>query len=201
MVLNEFQLNEDPTGVPLQKLTLDEFLDWEAQQADRHEFYDGEVFAMVGAPYRHHLVIQNLMVHLRTHLKGSSCVVVTETMKAQVAKGKGEGILYPDLMVTCGKPLAAGDDIVSDPVLVVEVLSPSTKGYDQRQKFALYRSNPSVREYALIDPATHEVEVFTLTEKGEWLLTDQTAREALTFRSIDCTLPMTQVFEGVEREK
>jgi Uma2 family endonuclease len=188
-------------GLPLQRLTLAEFLAWEKQQPDRHEFYDGEVFAMVGAPYRHHLVIQNLLVHLRTHLKGSACIVVTETMKAQVAKGKGEGILYPDLMVTCGKPLAAGDDIVTDPVLVVEVLSPSTKGYDQRQKFALYRSNPSVREYALIDPATHEVEVFTLTEKGEWLLTDQTAREALTFRSIDCTLPMTQVFEGVEREK
>ncbi len=188
-------------GLPLEKLTLEEFLVWEGQQADRHEFHDGEVFAMVGAPDRHHLVIQNLLVHIRTHLKGSSYIVVTATMKAQVAKGKGEGILYPDLMVTCGKPLAAGDDIVTDPVLVVEVLSPNTKGYDQRQKFALYRSNPEVREYALIDPATHEVEVFTLTDKGEWLLTDQTGLVALTFRSIDCTLAMTQVFDGVEREK
>jgi Uma2 family endonuclease len=122
-------------------------------------------------------------------------------MRAQVAKGKGEGIFYPDLMVTCGKPLAAGDDIVTDPMLVIEVLSPSTKGYDQRQKFALCRCNPAVREYALVDPPTHEVEVFTLTEKGEWLFTDQTGRVALTLRSIDYTLPMDQVFEGVEREK
>jgi Uma2 family endonuclease len=188
-------------GLSLPKMTLDAFLVWEAQQPDRHEFYNGEVFAMVGAPYRHHLVIQNLLVNLRIHLKGSPCIVVTETMKAQVATGKGEGILYPDVMVTCGRPLAGGDDIVTDPVLVIEVLSPSTKGYDQRQKFALYRSNPALREYALIDPATHEVEVFTLTDKGEWVLSDQTGRVGLTLRSIDYTLAMDQVFEGVEREE
>jgi Uma2 family endonuclease len=188
-------------GLSLPKMTLKEFLAWESKQADRHEFYNGEVFAMVGAPYRHHLVIQNLLVSLRNHLKGSGCVVVTETMKAQVATGKGDGILYPDVMVTCGKPLVGGDDIVTDAVLVIEVLSPSTKGYDQRQKFALYRSNPALREYALIDPATHEVEVFTLSDKGEWVLSDQTARTSLTLRSIDCTLPMDQVFENVAREE
>lgn len=184
-------------GVPLQKMSLVDFLAWEESQPQRHEFFRGETFAMVGGTARHNRVILNLARRIGDHLDGSSCQVFAENMKVQIA----EGVLYPDVMVTCGKSEAGDEQMVSDPKLIIEVLSPSTRGYDKRDKFILYRSLPSLREYALIDPAKREVEVFTQAEGGAWLLTDQTADKFLSFASIDCKISMELVFKGVEREK
>ena len=182
-------------GLPLAKKTLAEFLAWEDQQPDRNEFFRGETFAMVGGTARHNRVILNLGSRIAVHLDDTGCQVFTESMKVQIA----EGILYPDVVVTCGKAEAGDEKIVTDPKLVIEVLSPSTRGYDQRDKFVLYRSLPSLREYALIDPSDRRVEVFTLADAGAWLLVDQTNAAALTLRSIDLVLPMDAVFKGVER--
>jgi Uma2 family endonuclease len=187
---------ERAMGLPIARLTLTEFLAWEAEQPDRHEFYRGEVFAMVGGTARHHRVILNLAARLGEHLDGSGCQVFAETMKLQLAD---EAVLYPDLMVSCGKALAGDEQVVTDPKLVIEVLSPSTMGYDRRNKFILYRSLPSLREYVLIDPASREVEVFTLTDGG-WLLSDQTRAPALSLGSIGAVVPMAAVFRGVENE-
>lgn len=182
-------------GMPLQKMTLNEFLAWEEAQTERHEFYKGETFAMVGGAARHNRVIMNLGSRIAAHLDGTGCQAFTESMKVQIA----DGILYPDVVVTCGKAEAGDEKIITDPKLVIEVLSPSTKGYDQRDKFILYRTLPSLREYALIDPTDRRVEVFTLAEAGAWMLVDQTQAETLTLRSIDLAIPMEFVFKGVER--
>ncbi len=181
-------------GIPLQNMTLPEFLAWEAHQPERHEFLRGETFAMVGGMARHNRVTLNLASRIGDHLDGMPCQVFAESMKVQLT----EGVLYPDVMVTCGKPLAGDEQTVTDPKLVIEVLSPGTQGYDKRDKFILYRSLASLREYALIDPAKRQVEVFTLAERGAWTLTDQTAAGQLTLASIDLTLPMELVFRGVE---
>lgn len=183
-------------GMPLQTMTLAEFLPWEDQQPDRHEFYRGETFAMVGGSARHNRVILNLARHIGDHLDGTPCQVFAETMKVQLA----EGVLYPDVMVTCGKAEAGDEQSITDPKLVIEVLSPSTKGYDKRDKFILYRTLQSLREYVLIDPARRQVEAFTLAEAGAWLLTDQTGSSTLRLASIDCKLPMALVFKGLESE-
>jgi Uma2 family endonuclease len=182
-------------GLPLAKKTLAEFLAWEDQQPDRNEFFRGETFAMFGGTARHNRVIMNLGSRIAAHLDGTGCQAFTESMKVQIS----EGVLYPDVVVTCGKAEAGDEKTVIDPKLVIEVLSPSTKGYDQRDKFVLYRALPSLREYALIDPSDRRVEVFTLADAGAWLLVDQTNAGALTLRSIDLELPMDVVFKGVER--
>jgi Uma2 family endonuclease len=96
------------------------------------------------------------------HLDGTPCQVFAEIMKVQIA----EGVLYPDVMVTCGKVEAGDEQTVSDPKLIIEVLSPSTGGYDKRDKFILYRTLTSLREYVLIDPTKRQVEVFTRAEVG-----------------------------------
>ena len=184
-------------GVPLLKMSLAEFMAWENAQPDRHEFYRGETFAMVGGTARHNRVILNLASRIGDHLDGTPCQVFAENMKVQLAD---EGVLYPDVMVTCGKAEAGDEQIVTDPKLIIEVLSPSTKGYDKRDKFILYRSLPSLREYVLIDPAKRQIEVFTLADAGAWLLTDQTKADALSLASIDCRLPTELVFKGVESE-
>ena len=86
---------------------------------------------------------------------------------------------------------------MTDPKLIVEVLSPGTRGYDQRDKFVLYRTLASLREYVLIDPTNRQVEVFTWKDGGVWLLTDQTTAGVLSLASIGCTLSMALVFKGV----
>lgn len=182
-------------GMPLAKKTLAEFLAWEELQAERHEFYRGETFAMVGGTARHNRVIMNLGSRIADHLDGTGCQVFSESMKVQVV----EGILYPDVVVTCGKAEAGDEQIVVDPKLVIEVLSPSTKGYDQRDKFILYRSLSSLREYVLIDPADRRVEVFTLASASAWTLVDQTLTGELRLSSIDFSLPLEAVFKGVEK--
>ncbi len=181
-------------GVPLAKKNLTEFLVWESNQAQRHEFYCGEIFAMVGASARHNRVIMNLGSRIAEHLDGTGCQAFTESMKVQIH----QGILYPDVVVTCAKALAGDEQIITDPKLVIEVLSPSTKGYDKRDKFILYRSLPSLREYVLIDPTQRCVEVFTLAQASAWTLVDQTQLGELTLSSIGLTLPMASVFKGVE---
>ncbi len=174
-------------------MTLTEFLDWEARQSGRHEFYRGETFAMASGSARHNRVILNLASRIADHLDGTRCQVFAENMKTLVA----DGVLYPDVVVTCGKAEAGDEQTITDPLLIIEVLSPSTKGYDRRDKFILYRTLASLREYAVIDPAKREVEVFTRTDSGAWLLSDQTGAEQLSLASIACTLPMALVFKGV----
>ena len=116
-------------------------------------------------------------------------------MKVQIA----DGVFYPDVMVTCGKAEAGDEQTLTDPKLIIEVLSPSTGGYDKCDKFILYRTLPSLRESVLVDPAKRQVEVFTLADGGEWLLTDLTAADMLTLTSIDCKLSMELILKGVSK--
>ena len=177
-------------------MTLTEFLAWEEHQTERHEFFAGETFAMVGGAARHNRVILNLASRIGDHLDGTTCQVFAGSMRVQFA----DGVLYPDLMVACGKAGAGDEQAVTDPKLIVEVLSPCTRGYDQRDKFVLYRTLASLREYVLIDPAKRQVEVFTWAEGGTWTLTDQTAADVLALASIGCQLTMAVVFKGVESD-
>ena len=177
-------------------MTLAEFLAWEETQTERHEYHRGEVYAMVGRTARHNRVIMNLGSRIADHLEGTGCQVFTESMKIELS----ERILYPDVVVTCDKSEAGDEQIVTDPKLVIEVLSPSTKGYDKRDKFILYRSLASLLEYVLIDPAERHVEVFTRADGGAWTLVDQTKADELTLRSIDLKLPMETVFRGVQSD-
>jgi Uma2 family endonuclease len=178
-------------------MTWTEFLAWEEHQTERHEFVGGKTFAMTGGTARHNRVILNLASRIGDHLDDTTCQVFAGRMKVRIA----DGVLYPDLMVTCGKAEAGDEQAVTDPKLIVEVLSPGTRGYDQRDKFILYRTLTSLREYVVIDPAERHVEVFTLGDGGgAWTLTDQTAADVLTLASIDCRLPMELVFKGVVSE-
>lgn len=177
-------------------MNLIEFLVWEEQQPERHEFFRGETFVMVGGTARHNRVILNLASRIGEHLDGTKCQVFAENMKVQIA----DGVLYPDVMVTCGKAEAGDEQTVTDPKLIIEVLFPSTSGYDKRDKFILYRTLASLLEYVLIDPTKRQVEVFTFADGGSWLLTDQTNSVDLLLSSIDCKLPMELVFKGVRSE-
>ena len=181
-------------GLPLEKLTLEAFIEWENAQATRNEFYRGDVFAMVGARRSHGTVVSNLVRHLGNALDGSSCRVFHEGMKVQIAD---EAILYPDVFVTCDKADLATEMLFKAPTLVIEVLSPTTEGYDRSQKFALYRRLPSLKEYVLINPDTRRVESFTRGADDLFVLHDMSESESMQFRSLDINVSMTALFAGL----
>lgn len=181
-------------GLARQQLTLDEYLAWEAQQAERHEFHRGEVFAMVGARRVHGQVVTNLVAALAQHLKGTPCRVFSEAMKVSPA---ADTILYPDVFVTCDPADLRTDLIFRAPKLVIEVLSPGTQAYDRSAKFALYRRMASLREYGLVDPENRRVEVLRLEEPGRWVFLDMSDAEEVEFASVGCRLPMADLFDGV----
>lgn len=176
-------------------MTLTEFLAWEAQQSELHEFYRGETFVMASGTARHNRVVLNLASRIGDHLDSMPCQVFATSMQVLIP----DGVLYPDVLVTCGRADAGDERTVTDPRLIIEVLSSGTRGYDQRNKFILYRTLASLREYVLIDPVRRQVEVFTLAQAGAWLPADQTRDGMLSLSSIDCKLPMESVFKGVQR--
>ena len=182
-------------GSPLAKMTLAEFLAWEELQQGRNEFYRGEVFAVESSSARYNQVVLNLAGRIGDHLGGSSCQVFATSMKVPIANG----IFYPDLLVTCGKAEASDEKFIADPKLIIEVLAPNAGGYDKRCKFSLYRALPSLREYALVDSDTRQIEVFTMLESGDaWLFKDQSTTQVLVLDSIGLRLPMAEIFAGAE---
>ena len=178
-----------------QKMSIDEFLAWENEQAERHELFRGEVFAMVAGRRTHGRVVSNLNRRLNEQLDGTPCQVFSESMKIQVA---ADSILYPDLFVTCDKSDLATDIIFRAPTLVIELLSLSAQAYDRSQKFALYRQLASLQEYILVDPDTRRVEGFRRSEDGLWVLHDMSQDALLQADSVGCKVAMAEVFQGME---
>ena len=183
-------------GQALPRLSLDEYIAWENEQPEKHEFVRGEVFAMVGARRVHNELVGNNYIGLRQALAGSPCKVYVETAKLQTAAGD---IFYPDVFVTCDPQDLRTDQIFRAPTVIVEVLSPSTQAYDRGLKFTLYRSLPSLREYALVDPDTREVQLFRRGNDGLFTLHDLTGAPQLHFASIECTVTADDLFDGIER--
>lgn len=180
--------------VPLQKLSLAEYLVWENEQLDRHEYCRGEIFAMVGGKRGHGRLVANLMRHLGNHLDESPCQAFSENTKVQVGS---DVVLYPDVFVTCEREYDADQAVFTSPILVIEVLSPSTQAYDRSQKFAFYRQLASLREYALIDPDTYRIEVFRLGDDALWNLFDMSSAPVLELASVGCSVALVDLFKGM----
>lgn len=182
-------------GLPAAKQTLQEFIAWENSQDDKHEFFCGEVFAMVGARRVHGIVALNIATALREMLKGSPCQVFIESMKLQVAE---DSLFYPDVFVTCDPADLATDIIFRAPTVIVEVLSDSTQAYDRGLKFAAYRRIPSLREYLLIDPDLRSVELFRRGAEGLFTLHDFTGRDSVRLDSLGGEISQAAIFERLE---
>ena len=182
-------------GQALSKLSLQEFIAWENEQAEKHEFVRGEVFAMVGGRRVHNTVTGNIFASLKQQLKGSPCRAFVDSAKVAV---EGDSVLYPDVFVTCDPKDLRTEQIFTAPTLVVEVLSPSTQAYDRGLKFTLYRKLPSLREYLLVDPDTRELQLFRRGADGRFTLHDLTGAPSVEFASIGCTVETDDLFEGIE---
>jgi Uma2 family endonuclease len=181
------------------KFTPDEFLAWELEQIERHDFVDGEVYAMSGAGEAHVTVTGNVWAALRDRVRSSGCRTFITDMKLKVeATGN---FFYPDVFVTHSEADRADPLIKREPTLIVEVLSKSTAAYDRGDKFANYRQIPTLKEYALIDPDRRIADVFRLGQDGLWVLhplTLQNATDTLNFASVNIALTAAEVFADVD---
>jgi Uma2 family endonuclease len=130
------------------KMTAAEYLDWERQQVERHEFYDGEVFSQSGGTRRHSRIGANSIRSIGNLIAGNDCEVHGSDMRIHIeATGS---YVYPDVSVVCPPIEGDADDTISNPVLVVEVLSPSTEDFDRGTKFGYYRQIPTLKDYLVI---------------------------------------------------
>ena len=180
-----------------QPMTADAFLAWDQTQTVRHEFVRGEVFAMAGGEDNNNTVALNLALALRQHLRGTPCRVFANDVKLRV--DAADCFFYPDLMVTCSDADRAQRLIKREPVLVVEVLSPATAGYDRGDKFADYRQLPSLAEYVLMDVNARRCDLFRKSEAdGLWVLYPTGPDEALHLASVGLHIGADSLWADVD---
>ncbi|MGF1642581.1 MAG: Uma2 family endonuclease [Thiotrichales bacterium] len=176
--------------------SVEEYLAWENAQPNKNEYLNGDVFAMVGANRRHNAISLNVASVLTTHLDGARCRAYMSDMKLRVRAVNA--FFYPDVVVTCDEADHKAELYLESPVLIVEVLSESTQGYDRGKKFAAYRTLDSLREYALIDPDRLSTEIFRRNADGLWVLHDFAADAPIVFASVELTLSPEQLFRNVD---
>jgi len=178
------------------QMTAQEFLTWEESQKEKHEFLQGETFAMGGARREHVVVTGNAFASLKQLLRNTPCRAYMSDMKLQVKQL--DAYYYPDVMVSCQKSDHQAEQFLTQPHLIIEVLSDSTEAYDRGDKFAAYRQIDSLKEYVLIDIKHKRVECFNRTENNDWLLHDYSKETHCTFSSLELSLPLDDVFEDIE---
>lgn len=173
-------------------MSLEEFLAWEREQPERHEFDGFIITAMTGASMAHVKITMNLAFALRQGLRGTGCRPFSSDAKV-IAAG---AVRYPDIAVTC-RPMADRDDIVPEPVLIIEVVSPSTERIDRGRKKLDYFATSSIRQYAIVEQDERLVDLYTRSEAG-WINEVITGDAALKLSSVGVELSLDTVYEDTE---
>lgn len=193
------------------RLTPEEYIAFERKalpngEIVRYEYINGELIGMSGASREHNLITGNIFGELRTLLRGSRCETYANDMR--VSTPTTTSYFYPDVVVVCDEPRFEDDvfDILLNPIILVEVLSPSTETYDRREKFAHYRQLASLQEYVLVAQDKvlvehyhrQEKQMATPTTQENWIYTDfQDIEASLVLTSIHCELPLQEIYERV----
>ncbi len=180
-------------------LAADEYLEMEEHAQYKSEYYHGELFAMSGASFNHNLIAANMFMALGASLGRSDCFVLGSDMKIEVDKALH--YTYPDLSIVCGDVRFAANrnDTISNPVVIAEILSKSTKDYDRGSKFTAYRNISSLKDYILVDQYSPHVEYFFKDEKGRWSLEEYYgADDCFIIKSVNAEISMKQIYHRVK---
>ena len=181
------------------QMTEAEYLEFERKSETKHEFIDGEVFAMTGASRAHNLICVNVARRISNQLDGKNCEVYAADMRVKIEAKK---YVYPDVIVVCGEVRLADDkfDNLLNPTVIIEVLSETTEAYDRGTKFKNYRKLASLQEYVLIAQDKPSIERFVRQPDGTWSIGVNDAEgldNSVELTSIDCTLHLAEVYEHV----
>jgi Uma2 family endonuclease len=184
-----------PTYSPEQYLALERA----AQQ--KHEYFNGEIFALAGASERHNLIVVNLVAAIHAQLKGTACKVYSNDMRLKVS---ATGLYtYPDIVALCEEARFDDEqrDTLINPSLIIEVLSTPTESYDRGEKFAHYRRIESLAEYLLISQDKYRVEHYVRQADNQWLMSEASKlEERIELPSIKCSLLLSDVYEKTQTQ-
>jgi Uma2 family endonuclease len=177
------------------RLTPDEYLEWEAKQEFRHEYVDGEVYAMAGGTLNHSQIAANFTTLLGIHLEDSNCRVFTAYAKVSIQSANS--YVYPDVSVTCDERDRLATKYISHPRIVVEVLSPTTEAYDRGKKFDLYCRSSSLQEYVLVSTQAMSVDIYRRNFLDRWEIINYRTSDVIELKSIDMTVAIERIFRGI----
>lgn len=182
--------------------TEEQYLALEETAEDKSEYLDGEIIPMTGESTNHNQIAGNLYIAVSLALKKQNYRIFIGDVRLWVAKKRL--YTYPDVMIILGEPEYHNNrtDMITNPQVIVEVLSKSTKNYDRGDKFKLYKTIPSFREYILIDQTKIKVEQYSKTEHKRWSYSEYDEEDtALVFNSFEVEVPLSEVYEQVNFEE
>jgi len=189
--------------------TVEEYLAFERASEEKHEYIDGriiplhedyEVEAMAGASRRHNLINGNFFAELRQQLKGKNCETYINDMRVRLKQNRYG---YPDVVVVCGEPQFADDqfDVLVNPIIVVEVLSNSTRFRDKTGKLEIYQKTDSLKECLMVEQTKIRVEHYIKQTPSQWLLRIyENAADVINLESINCKITVADIYAQVKFE-
>lgn len=189
------------TAVPNRKMSLEEYFEFDKNSEGRFEYFDGEVFELSGVSVQHADIEANLIALLKRELDGRDCRVNPANVRIKVPKLPT--YRYADLSALCEERVIekiADVDMLVNPSLIVEVLSPSTERYDRGEKFSEYKSIASFREYLLVSQEKKFVTLFTKHNDRFWFQSEYGDGEELRLESLDCSLKVDDIYDGINFE-
>ncbi len=191
------EVNEAAVDYGKRNFTIEEYLEMENVSTEKHEYYQGEIFAMSGGKSQHNIISKNLMIALGTKLKGKPCQPYGSDARIHIEKNTL--FTYPNLSVICGdmKSLNNDDHNFLNPTIIFEVLSRSTRNYDRTTKFKLYRDIPTLKEYVMVETESIGIEAWQLNNKGQWELREyQSLGDVLLLPSVQVSIEVKDIYEG-----
>ncbi len=177
------------------QLTPNEYFAWEEKQLNKHEYIEGEVYAMSGGSRNHSLIAVRFTTLFSNHLSGSTCEVGNSDLRVKIVRTNN--YIYPDVSVTCDDRDRTTTQYITYPSLIVEVLSPSTEAYDRGGKFRLYANNPVLQDYLLVSSTSTEIDLYHKKDNGEWVITNYQDGNAIELKSINLTFAIAQIYQGL----
>jgi Uma2 family endonuclease len=183
-----------PNDIP--KLTPVEYFAWEEQQLERHEYINGEVYAMSGGTRNHSRISLKFGALLDNHLSNRSCEVFNSDCRVKIFETND--YTYPDVSVSCDPRDRTTNQYITYPCIIVEVLSDSTEAYDRGKKFFRYRQNPQLQDYVLVSSQEIAIDLYRKTENGRWEIISYRSGDIVELQSINLRFPIEQVYRGID---
>jgi Uma2 family endonuclease len=179
-------------------ISQEEYLEMERAALEKHEYYQGEIFAMSGASLKYNEVFSNLFGEIQGKLKGKSCKPYGSDLRIHVPKNSL--YTYPDISIICDKANLTDDkfDTATNPAVIIELLSKSTRNYDRFEKFSLYRDITALKEYILVDTQKIHIENYVRNADNTWQLTDYNViSDNLIITAVNISVSIADIYAGL----
>jgi Uma2 family endonuclease len=177
------------------RFTPEEYFNWEEQQQIRHEYINGEVYAMTGGTLNHSEIASNFNFILKLHLLEGKFRVFNSDVRVNIHQS--DDYVYPDLSVTCDERDKNNTRFINHACLIGEVLSPTTEAYDRGDKFTMYKLSPSLQDYVLVSANKVAVDIFHKDDLGKWDIINCRSGDLIKLESINLTFPIERIYINI----